>query len=365
MTVFGTRPETIKLASVIAELRKREIRQVVCVSGQQREMLDQMLDLFEIQPDYDLNIMKPSQSLEHITASTLTGLGEVLDKETPSIVLVQGDTTTAFAAALAASYRKIPVGHVEAGLRTANKFNPFPEEINRRLLGQLAEISFAPTELSSNNLLREGVDRQSVHITGNTVIDALEWVTGLNLPFKNEALDKVDFKTKRAVLVTTHRRENIGDGMEAIFRAIARLAKQYADLYFIFPVHLNPAIVEHSERLLKDLDNVLLTSPLDYPDLAQVIRKCYMVMTDSGGIQEEAPAFGKPVLVLRSTTERPEGIEAGVAQLAGTDEEAIFQAADELIGSPDHYRAMAQAVNPYGDGHAAERIVTLLEKNYG
>jgi len=363
MTVFGTRPEAIKLAPVIQELDRREINQVVCVTGQHREMLDQMLSIFNISPDHDLNIMARGQSLSHIVSKSLTGLDSVIEDEKPDLIVVQGDTTTTFAAALAGFFHKIPVAHIEAGLRTNNKYSPFPEEINRRMVTQIADLHFAPTDTAATNLAKSGVQNNDIYITGNTVIDAVLQVSNLLAPVENTELKKLISDDKQFVLVTTHRRENLGDGMESIFTAIKRLAIDFPQTTYLFPVHLNPAIREHAEKVFNGVSNVILTQPFSYTDMAISLKTTYMVLTDSGGIQEEAPAFGKPVLVLRDTTERQEGVDAGTAILTGTDEQAIYRSAHKLLSDANAYREMSHATNPYGDGTAARQIVDAL-KNY-
>lgn len=360
MTIFGTRPEAIKLAPVIRELEARAVPQVVCVTGQHREMLDQMLGLFSIEPDHDLHIMREEQTLTAITGGALLGLEAVLREAAPGYVLVQGDTNTAFAGALAAYYHRIPVGHVEAGLRTDDKYRPFPEEINRRLISQIADLHFAPTHLAASNLMRDGVPHERIHITGNTVVDALLWVTGRELAFEEPALRAADLDGHRVALVTAHRRENLGEGMEEIFRALRTLVERHPDLLVVLPVHLNPAIRRQVEQTLDGAPRIVLTPPLGYGDLATLLERCHLVLTDSGGLQEEAPALGKPVLVLRDTTERPEGIEAGTARLVGPRYEAILAAATELLDEPAAYERMAHAVSPYGDGTAARQIADLL-----
>lgn len=361
MTVFGTRPEAIKMAPIIKELEARGIPQIVCVTGQHREMLHQMLELFDIKPDYDLDIMTDGQTLEDITARVLQGMKSIYAEAKPSLVLVQGDTTTVFAAGLGAFYQQIPVGHVEAGLRTDNMYDPFPEEINRRLATQVSSIHFAPTETAAKNLAKDGVASEDVAVTGNTVIDALLMITEQDRPFELEALRDLDL-SRRIVLVTAHRRENLGERMGNIFGAIRQLALEETDCQFVFPVHLNPKVQKHAREVLGDLENVLLIDPLGYSDLAKVMKCSYIVMTDSGGIQEEAPALGKPVMVLRETTERPEGVEAGTAVLAGSaDQEKIYTIAKRLFHDQEFYDGMAKAVNPYGDGSAAKRIVDAIE----
>jgi UDP-N-acetylglucosamine 2-epimerase (non-hydrolysing) len=360
MTVFGTRPEAIKVAPVIKELGARGVPQVVCVTGQHREMLDQMLALFELKPSYDLEIMEANQTLASITARSLQGLEQAFAETQPSIVLVQGDTNTAFTGALAAYYHRVAVAHIEAGLRTDDKYSPFPEEINRRLISQIADLNFAPTHLAASNLMRDGIPHERVHITGNTVVDALLWVSTLEREFAEPALGDLDLDGRRLLLVTTHRRENLGAGMRSIFEGLRTLVEDYDDLLVVLPVHLNPAIHDQVEEMLGGSRHILLTPPLGYADLAKLMRLSHLVLTDSGGIQEEAPALGKPVLVLRNTTERPEGIEAGTARLVGTDRGRILAAARELLDDPAAYQAMAHAVSPYGDGTAARQIVDLL-----
>lgn len=364
VSVFGTRPEAIKLAPVIHELQRRGIEQLVCVSGQQREMLDQMLQIFEIRPDFDLNIMRHGQTLEDITSKTLTGLHALLVAHEPNLVLVQGDTTTAMVGALAALYQQIPVGHVEAGLRTDNLYNPFPEEANRRIITQLASLHFAPTPLARKNLLQAGIDEAQITLTGNTVIDSLIWVDRRVLPIEDQNLAALIGGNQRFVLLTSHRRENLGGGMDGIFSALAELAEHYPSLSFIFPVHLNPAIRQHALRHVENIPNIILTAPFSYSDMVSALKHCYLVLTDSGGLQEEAPAFGKPVLVLRTTTERPEGVDAGTAKLVGVDARDIVEAASQLLDSQTAYDAMANAVNPYGKGDSAVQIVDAIEKSY-
>lgn len=363
MIVFGTRPEVIKLAPIILELEKQGIPRVVCSTGQHRQMLDQMVKIFGLKVDVDLDIMEPNQTLEGITSKVLTEFSKVLDAYQPSTVFVQGDTATAFAAGLAAFYKKIPVAHVEAGLRTNNRYNPFPEEISRRLLSKLATVNFAPTNLSAQNLIRDGVEEEAVFVTGNTVVDALQWVLNKNIQIEDPKLKSIDLRNDTIILVTTHRRENLGDGMTAIFGAIKKIAVFFPDSTIIFPVHLNPAIQKHSSEVLGGLSNVHLLSPLSYTDLAIVMKASKIILTDSGGIQEEAPSLGKPVLVMRETTERPEGVEAGSAKLVGLDEETIYETAHRLLTDPKAYQKMSQATSPYGDGTSAAQIVSILKEN--
>ena len=348
------------MAPVILELKSRDLCVSVCTTGQQRQMLDQMLGIFNITPDHDLNIMSARQTLDHISAQSLSGLGPVIDQEKPDFVLVQGDTTTAFIGALVAFYHKVPIAHVEAGLRTQDKYNPYPEEMNRRLITQLADHHFAPTPQAKANLIASGVGKESIHVVGNTVIDALNMVSARKLPITSPAVQKILETQSDIVLITTHRRENLGQGMDQIFTAIAKLAAKYPSLDFIFPVHLNPAIQAHVAATLSNYANVHLMSPLEYSDLVKVMQAAKLILTDSGGIQEEAPTFGVPVLVLRTTTERPEGVEAGVAKLVGAEAASIFKEADALLSSPEAHAVMAKSANPYGDGRTAKRIVDIL-----
>ena len=360
LSIFFTRPEAIKMAPVVRELAQREcIESRVCVTAQHREMLDQVLSLFEIEPDVDLNLMRPNQSLAQITASVFTHLDPVLAEMKPDWVLVQGDTTTVMSAALNAYYRRIKVGHVEAGLRTHNKWEPFPEEINRRVAGVTADLHFAPTKWSMQNLLKEGVDKEIVHVTGNPVIDALIFVTKQEVPTKVASLLS-SFGPKRFVLVTAHRRENHGQPLEQICAALKAIASR-GDVEIVYPVHLNPNVQEPVKRLLGDIPNITLLPPLEYLPLVHLMKNADLILTDSGGIQEEAPAFGVPVLVLRDVTERPEGVQAGTLKLVGTDERKIVNEANYLLNGPVAHAAMAQAVNPFGDGNAAKNIVDILQ----
>lgn len=361
MIVFGTRPEGIKMAPIVKELERREgIESVVCITAQHREMLDQVLNLFEIKPDYDLNIFKKGQTLTEITARAIKGLEEVIIKEKPDILLVQGDTTTVFSGALAAFYQKVKVGHVEAGLRSGNMYSPYPEEANRKLTGVLTDFHFAPTERNKNNLLREGYSEENIFITGNTVIDALKYTIKEGYIFDIDLLNSLDYKNKRIILLTSHRRENIGRPMENIFNAIKDIIDKYKDVELVFPMHLNPKVREIAKSILSGNDRIHLIEPLDYEPMANIMAKVNLVVTDSGGIQEEAPTFGKPVLVVREETERPEGIEAGTAKLVGTDYNKIYDELDLLLSDKEEYNKMAKAVNPYGDGKASERIVDIL-----
>ena len=361
MTIFGTRPEAIKMAPLVKALEQCEsIESIVCVTAQHREMLDQVLEIFEITPDYDLNIMQQRQSLTGITARVLEGLDEVMKKVCPDIVLVHGDTTTTFAASLAAFYNKIKVGHVEAGLRTFDKYFPYPEEINRKLTGSIADLHFAPTITNKQNLINENVQEDRIFVTGNTVIDALNTTVSRDYAFETEILRKLDYTKRKIILVTAHRRENLGEPLENICNALKALVHQYEDVEIVYPVHLNPAVKETVFAILGDLPRTHLIAPLNVQELHNLMHKSYMVLTDSGGLQEEAPSLGKPVLVLRNETERPEAVEAGTVKVAGVDRDNIFQMASALIEDRAAYDKMAKAVNPYGDGHACERIVKAI-----
>lgn len=360
LVVFGTRPEAIKMAPVVKELQHRsdQFKVAVCVTGQHREMLDQVLDIFEIKPDHDLNIMQPEQDLYDISSRILLGMREVMEKEKPDMVLVHGDTTTSSMAALASFYQQVPVGHVEAGLRTGNIYSPWPEEMNRQLNGRLCTWHFAPTETAQENLLKEHVDDAHIVVTGNTVIDALLWVV---VSGKAVAPQFGRNENRRMVLITGHRRENFGDGMKHICQAINALAEQFKDVDFVYPIHLNPNIRRPVREIIDgSRSNVYLLEPLSYLEFVAMMQQCTLILTDSGGIQEEAPAFGKPVLVMRDTTERPEAIEAGTARLVGTDRSTIEQHVAHLLTDTEAYRAMSHAENPFGDGHAAERIANAL-----
>ncbi len=375
LIVFGTRPEAIKMAPLVNEFkqRKSKFETLVCVTGQHRQMLDQVLSLFQITPDFDLNIMKPHQDLYDITACILLGMRDVLKIVTPDVVFVHGDTTTSTAAALAAYYQQIPVAHVEAGLRTGNIYSPFPEEMNRVITGRIATYHFAPTALSKQNLLRESVLEKNIWVTGNTVIDALRWVTNkietenaLNVSLQKE-LKSLGYDTKRIrngqklVLITGHRRENFGNGFLNICHAIKELSQKYLDVDFVYPVHLNPNVRKPVNEILADgLNNVFLIEPLQYLPFIFLMEKSYLILTDSGGIQEEAPGLGKPVLVMRDTTERPEAVEAGTVLLVGTDKEKIIVSVSELLENKEKYSQMSEANNPYGDGLASKRIVDAM-----
>lgn len=359
--VFGTRPEGIKMAPIIKEIQKRKnLECYTCVTGQHREMLDQVLEIFDIKPDYDLNIFKKGQSLTDVTTKTLLGLEGILDELKPDILLVQGDTTTVFAAALAAFYKKIKIGHVEAGLRSGNIYSPYPEEANRKLTGVISNYHFAPTESNRQNLINEGYDERNIFITGNTVIDALKYSVKEDFIFDDEILNNLDYN-RNVVLLTAHRRENWGKPMEDIFKAIRRVVLEKENLEIVFPRHLNPIVREASEKYFADLDRVHLIEPLSYLPFSNLMARVKFVVTDSGGVQEEAPALGKPVLVLRNETERMEGVEAKTAKLVGTKEQDVYDSIVALLEDKDLYDEMAKAVNPYGDGHAAEKIVDVLE----
>lgn len=358
LIIFGTRPEAVKMAPVVKALKNdgEHFITKICVTAQHRYMLDQVLRIFEIEPDYDLNIFQSGQTLTQITCKSLTGLEGVIEEFKPDLILVQGDTTTVFSGALAAFYHQVKIGHVEAGLRSGNLYSPYPEEANRKLAGVLADFHFAPTETARNNLLREGYDDGKIFVTGNTSIDALKWVIDKNYKFEDERLNGIDFENKKVILLTAHRRENIGEPMENIFSAVKEAAEKNNDIEVIYPMHLNPKVREIARRVFGNMGNVHLIEPLDYLPFTNLMAKCYLVVTDSGGVQEEAPSLGKPVLVVRRETERPEGIEAGTARLAGTEKTAILNEIDTLINNEEEYGKMANAVNPYGDGKAAEYI---------
>ncbi|AOQ25360.1 non-hydrolyzing UDP-N-acetylglucosamine 2-epimerase [Neomoorella thermoacetica] len=367
LTVFGTRPEAIKMAPVVKELNlhPEEFTCLVAVTAQHREMLDQVLRLFHIKPDYDLDIMRPRQTLEEITTRALTGLAGVLKEARPDLVLVHGDTTTTFVAALAAFYQQIPVGHVEAGLRTGDRYAPFPEEMNRRLAGVLTDIHFAPTAKARDNLLREGIAPEHIYVTGNTVIDALKATIREEYQFGDHGLAGLDFREKRVILVTAHRRENWGEPLKEIFTALRDLIRRHPDTALIFPVHYNPRVRQLAREVLGGQERVYLIEPLDYEPFVNLMNRAYLVLTDSGGLQEEAPALGKPVLVLREVTERPEAVAAGTVRLVGTAYRDILAAAEELLTDRQAYLQMAHAVNPYGDGQASRRIRSALRHYFG
>lgn len=361
MLVFGTRPEAIKMCPLVNEMKTREeLKTVVCVTGQHRQMLDQVLDAFHVTPDYDLAIMKDKQTLFDITSNILNGIGEVLDEVQPDVVLVHGDTSTTFVTALACFYKQIPVGHVEAGLRTYNIYSPYPEEFNRQAVGIIAKYNFAPTELSKKNLLKEGKTPDSIFITGNTAIDALK--TTVREDYTHPELEWAS--GSRLIMITAHRRENLGEPMHNMFRAIRRVMEEHSDVKAIYPIHMNPVVRKAAEEELNGCDRIHIIEPLEVLDFHNFLARSYLILTDSGGIQEEAPSLGKPVLVMRDTTERPEGIAAGTLKLVGTDEEIIYQNFRELLENKEEYEKMAHAANPYGDGHACKRIADILEVGY-
>lgn len=366
MAVFGTRPEAVKMAPVVRALREcDDIECVVVVTAQHREMLDQVLGIFDIVPHYDLDIMREGQSLTGIAVRALAGLEGPVARERPDLVLVHGDTSTTFVASLVAFYHHVQVGHVEAGLRTHDKYFPFPEEMNRRLAGCLADIHFAPVENHKRNLLAEGVNAEAVHVTGNTVIDALLDVAGRPYEFRDPVLASIDFERRRVILVTAHRRENLGEPMREICLALRDIVNARPDVEIVFPVHMNPLVRADVMSILQGTPRVHLIDPVDYQVMVALMKRCYMVLTDSGGLQEEAPSLDKPVVVLRDVTERPEGLEAGTLVLAGTDRRRIVDRAQELLGDPKAYARMANAPNPYGDGHAAERILAAILWRFG
>lgn len=359
MLVFGTRPEAIKMCPLVNELKKREeLQTVVCVTGQHRQMLDMVLEAFDVTPDYDLSIMKDKQTLFDVTTNILNTIKEVLEKEKPDVVLVHGDTSTTFVTALACFYLQIPVGHVEAGLRTYNIYSPYPEEFNRQAVSIISKFNFAPTELSKQNLLKEGKNQDSIYVTGNTAIDALKTTVR-----KNYTHPELEWANgSRLIMITAHRRENLGEPMRHMFKAIRRVMDEHPDVKAIYPIHMNPAVREIANEYLGDDDRIHIIEPLDVLDFHNFLSRSYLILTDSGGIQEEAPSLGKPVLVMRDTTERPEGIAAGTLKLVGTEEETIYREFSRLLSDKDEYEAMSKASNPYGDGHACERIADVLCK---
>ena len=359
MLVFGTRPEAIKMCPLVNELKRRKsLETIVCVTGQHRQMLDQVLDAFEVVPDYDLSIMKERQTLFDVTCNILTSIKGVLEEVKPNVVLVHGDTSTTFVTALACFYLQIPVGHVEAGLRTYNIYSPYPEEFNRQAVSILSGFNFAPTELSKENLLKEGKDPASIYVTGNTAIDALK--TTVRKDYTHPELEWA--AGSRLILITAHRRENLGEPMKHMFRAIRRVMDEHPDVKAIYPIHMNPAVRETADSILGGEDRIRIIEPLEVLDFHNFLNASYMILTDSGGIQEEAPSLGKPVLVMRDTTERPEGIKAGTLKLVGTEEETIYREFTRLLEDSEAYASMAHAANPYGDGHACERIADILER---
>ena len=365
MTVFGTRPEAIKMAPLALELARRpEFEAVCCVTAQHREMLDSVLDIFSLKPDYDLDIMEPRQTLSTITAKCLTGMDRVLEDAKPDLVLVHGDTSTTFAGALAAFYHRIPVGHVEAGLRTYDKWSPYPEEMNRKMVGAIADLHFCPTPANRDNLARENITK-GIFLTGNTVIDALQTTVVKDFSFAEDALNNLDYVNRKVVLVTCHRRENYGQPMANIMTALRRTADAFPEAELVYPVHLSPVVQEAARKYLGHHSRIHLTAPLDVREMHNLMARCHLVMTDSGGLQEEAPALGKPVLVLRKETERPEAVAAGTVRLAGVEEEPIFQMAAQLLSSREEYQKMAHAANPYGDGRACPRIADAIAWHFG
>lgn len=366
ITVFGTRPEAIKMAPLVKELEgEKAFETIVCVTAQHREMLDQVLDFFDIKPQYDLDIMKERQTLVDVTVRALEGLYEVFEKENPDMVLVHGDTSTTFVAALAAFYRKIKVGHVEAGLRSFDKYFPYPEEMNRKLTGALSDLHFAPTRTSKENLLREGVKEENIFVTGNTVIDALKTTVKRDYIFKNDILNQIDYQKNRVLVVTAHRRENWGEPIRNICLAFKDIIEDFEDVIIVYPVHLNPAVRDTVFEVLGDMRRVILLDPLDTAEMHNLLNKSYFVLTDSGGLQEEVPSLGKPVLVLRDVTERPEAVKAGTVKVIGTERDSVYQNARALLTDEGLYRKMANSVNPYGDGRASERIVKALLFHFG
>lgn len=366
MTIFGTRPEAIKMAPLIKVLETRKnIESVICVTAQHRQMLDQVLKIFDLKPDIDLNIMKDNQTLGGITIRALEGLENAIKEVKPNIVLVHGDTTTTFVGSLAAYYNQVKIGHVEAGLRTYDKYQPFPEEMNRKLTTALSDLNFCPTNLSKENLLKENVPQDSIFVTGNTVIDALSTTIDDNYKFNVDNLNSIDFKNKRIITMTAHRRENLGEPLENICKAVLRIVEDYEDVEIVYAVHKNPAVQNVAYKFLADNKRIHLTEPLDMKDMHNLMNRSYLVMTDSGGLQEEVPSMGKPVLVLRNVTERPEGIEAGTLKLAGTQENTIYSMAKELLDNKEQYNKMANAINPFGDGHASERIADAILYYFG
>ena len=365
MTIFGTRPEAIKMAPLAQELASREnINALCCVTAQHRQMLDSVLEIFKLQPDFDLDIMEPRQTLSTITSKCLLGMEDVLAKSKPDLILVHGDTSTTFAGALAAFYHQIPVGHVEAGLRTYDKWSPFPEEMNRKMVGSIADLHFCPTVTNRDNLARENIT-SGVFLTGNTVIDALKTTVVDHFTFADDTLNKLDYTGKKVILVTCHRRENYGQPMENIMTALRRIADAFPDVELVYPVHLSPVVQECAHKHLDNHERIHLIAPLAVDEMHNLMARCHLVMTDSGGLQEEAPALGKPVLVLRKETERPEAVQAGTVKLAGVEEETIFQMASQLLSTPAAYDEVAHAVNPYGDGEACRRIVDAIEWHFG
>ena len=365
MSIFGTRPEAIKMAPLVKKLQEtEEIDSVLCVTAQHRQMLDMVLDLFELKADYDLDIMEHGQSISDITVKVLKGMENILQEVKPDIVLVHGDTSTTFVGALAAFYQQIPVGHVEAGLRSGNIYSPYPEEMNRKLTTNLASLYFAPTTGNYDNLIKENITSEKIFITGNTVIDALLQVVKKEYVFDNPLLNRIDYRNKKVIVMTCHRRENWGEPMENIFKAVVDIKERHKDVEIIFPVHLNPKIRELAKDIMGNMEGVHLIEPLDYEPFVNLLNKAHLILTDSGGIQEEAPALGKPILVLREETERPEAVGAGTVKIVGVDRDKIIKEVEELLSNPKSYSQMANATNPYGDGRACERIVDALKYHF-
>lgn len=363
IVIFGTRPEAIKMCPLIKELKKEKKFDVkVCVTAQHREMLDKVLKIFDIKPDYDLNIMSHGQTVIDINFRVLRGVDEIIKKENPDLVLVHGDTSTTLAAAMAAFYNKVPVGHVEAGLRSGNIYSPYPEEFNRKLVGSFAEFHFAPTVGNKNNLLKDGISEEKIFVTGNTVIDALKSVVNSNYLFEDKTLNRIDYLNKKVILITSHRRENLGKPMENIFNALKEIVLENEEVIAIFPMHKNPAIRESANKILGTIENILLIEPLDYIPFANLMSKSYIIATDSGGIQEEAPALGKPVIVLRTETERPEAVEAGTVKISGVEKDTIKKDILFILKNEVEYKKMANSVNPYGNGEAVKKIISTLKK---
>jgi UDP-N-acetylglucosamine 2-epimerase (non-hydrolysing) len=364
MSIFGTRPEAIKMGPVVKAIENADgMESIVCVTAQHREMLDQVLDVFNITPQYDLDIMKSKQTLTQITTRAIQGLEEVIIKEKPNIILVHGDTTTTFAGALAAFYQQVSIGHVEAGLRTYEKYQPFPEEMNRKLTGAMADFHFAPTEKAKGHLLKEGVKEENIYVTGNTVIDALSTTIDVNYVFSVDELNNIDYNNKKVITMTAHRRENLGEPLKNICNAVKRIADEFEDVEIVYAVHMNPLVRKTATEILGGHERIHLLDPLEMKDMHNLLNRSYLVLTDSGGLQEEVPSMGKPVLVLRNVTERPEGVEAGTLKLAGTDENVVYTNTRELLINNNEYKNMANSVNPYGDGKASERIVDILKKS--
>lgn len=365
MSVFGTRPEAIKMAPLVKAIENcPELESICCLTGQHREMLDSVMEIFQLKADYDLNIMEKRQTLSTITTKTILGMDQVIDTAKPDMILVHGDTSTTFAGALSAFYHQVPVGHVEAGLRTWDKYSPFPEEMNRTLVGDIAELHFSPTRANADNLAREGISGK-IFLTGNTAIDAMQYTVKSDYTFTTALLNELDFDNHRVIVVTCHRRENYGTPMADIMHAIAKVVETHPDVEVVYPVHLSPVVRECAAKYLGGKERIHLIDPIDVEEMHNLLARCYMVMTDSGGLQEEAPALGKPVLVMRKETERPEAIAAGTAKLAGVEYDKILDLANSLLDEPEAYTSMARAVNPYGDGHASERIVEAICWHFG